>query len=342
MQKILTWCYNSIKLCLSNRLFYIISAAMIFLCLIVANIDTKSKSDYIGIVFKQDTSVNDKLVEYLSKDRNVTIFENTDSLKNEILKQTISIGFVVKTSPEEYVSDLYSRGKVELYAPVGYLYTEVEKERFYEAWLFCCSDILNDAEAENIFAKADDDLKEQIKEGKEAYLNSDRLFDVNIKYNHIDESAGTKSSNHDLYIRLIIALTVFIYAFTAYGQICENTMYGVVTKSLKTFEKTGYGITRNIMFSLLIGFIGVTCDVFILHTNILSAICNMLLYILVVNIFCFILGKFLKDERSYIVSTPILILIQILICPAFFDASAYFVPIRYVRYLFPVYYYLIT
>ena len=31
-----------------------------------------SKSDSIGIVFKQDTSVNDKLVEYLSKDRNVT------------------------------------------------------------------------------------------------------------------------------------------------------------------------------------------------------------------------------------------------------------------------------
>nr|MCR4749868.1 hypothetical protein [Lachnospiraceae bacterium] len=113
MQKILIWCYNSIKLCLSNRLFYIISAAMIFLCLIVANIDTKTKSDSIGIVFKQDTSVNDKLVEYLSKDRNVTIFENTDSLKNEILKQTISIGFVVKTSPEEYVSDLNSRGKVE-------------------------------------------------------------------------------------------------------------------------------------------------------------------------------------------------------------------------------------
>ena len=337
MQKILIWFVTNIKSMLRNRLFYIVSILMVALCAVFCGMSTNNPSDdKVGLYFNVDPSKMNGLVSAMGSDREVVIFDDIESMKKSVNSADISIGYAVLSDADDYIALEKDKGIIEVYVSPGYLYSEVDKERFYNAWLSYCSDSLIKNEANKVFAQSDKSLITDLIDKKNAYLSSDALFDINI----IEEAKNNSiiRSKKDP-VRAIVALTVFMTVFIMYGF--NYSKKGLsIAKSFNDKSRIVYRFVSSLSHGLLIGTIGLICTFAFSDKASLTDIPRLIVFIIICVIFTCIVGAIVKKEDTFTALCPVLLTIQLIICPIIIDLDMYLPIIPLIRYLFPVTYYL--
>ena len=338
MQKVLIWFITNIKSMLRNRLFYIVSILMITLCAVFCNISTaKPGFDKVGLYFDLNASNMNDLVSALSLDREVVIFDDLKIMKQSVSDADIAIGYAVYADASDYIDRNKEKGIVEVYVSPGYLYSEVDKERFYNAWLSYCSNSIIESEADKVFAASDESLVSELIDIKESYLSSDSLFDINI----IEEdsiSTDLNKSKKDP-VRAVVALTVFMTVFIMYGYNYSGNGL-CIDKSLSFQSRIVYRFVSTLSHGLLIGLVGLICTFVFSGNASLKDIVRLLIFVIICDIFTCIVGAMIKKEDTFTALCPVLLTVQLIICPIIIDLDMYMPIIPLLRYLFPVTYYL--
>ena len=338
MQKVLIWFLTNIKSMLRNRLFYIVSLLMITLCAVFCNISTAKPSvDKVGLFFNVSGAKTNDLVAALSSDREVVIFDDLDIMKQSVNDADITIGYAIYADASDYIEHQKDKGIIEVYVSPGYLYSEVDKERFYNAWLNYCNNHLIKNEADKVFVKSDEFLIAELIDKKEAYLSSDSLFDINI----IEEDSQVISSARSQKdpVRAVVALTVFMTVFIMYGYSYSGNGMSI-DKSLSFHSRIAYRFVSGLSRGMLIGVVGLICTFIFSDNASLYDIARIMLFIVICVIFTNIVGAIIKKEDTYTALCPVLLTVQLIICPIIIDLDMYLPIMPLLRYLFPVTYYL--
>ena len=69
-------------------------------------------------------------------------------------------------------------------------------------------------------------------------------------------------------------------------------------------------------------------------------LCGMLIYIILITVFCFILISVVRKSKILSACIPVILLCSLIFCPVFINADIYIPAIKYVQKLFMPYYYL--
>ena len=336
MQKVLIWLLTNIKSMLRNRLFYIVSILMIVLCAVFCSIATnKPVDDKVGLYFDVDNSKMSPLVSSLGADREVVIFDDIESMKQSVKEANIVLGYAILADADDYIDSGKDKDIIEVYVSPGYLYSEVDKERFYNAWLYYCSNNLIKNEADKVFVDSDETLRTELIRKKESYLSSDELFDINI----IEESAEDSIKSEKDPVRSIVALSVFMTIFIMYGYNYSGNGQSIV-KSFTLKSRVAYRFVSSFANGLIIGVVGLICTFAFSGKASLYDIPRLLIFIMICVIFTCIVGEIIKKEDTYTALCPVLLTLQLIICPIIIDLDMYLPIIPLLRYLFPVTYYL--
>ena len=322
---------------LRNRLFYIVSILMIALCAVFCSL-TKNKqiNDKVGLYFDVNPSKMNSLVTTLGNDREVMIFDDIESMKQSVSDADIALGYAVSADANDYIKLKKEKGIIEVYVSPGYLYSEVDKERFYNAWLNYCSNTLIEDEADKVFVESDDTLRSQLIDKKDSYLSSDALFDIKIIEEDVSNSfVGTKKDP----VRAIVALTVFMTVFIMYGYNYSGNGRSIV-KSFNVRSRIVYRFISSLSHGLMIGTVGLICTFAFSDKSSLADIPRLIIFIVISVIFTCIVGAIVQKEDTYTALCPVLLTVQLIICPIIIDLDMYLPIIPLLRYLFPVTYYL--
>ena len=174
-------------------MFYITVLVMFLLCLTISHLSRDTSKDSIGLMLNcNDDSFIKDLTESLSKDRHVIIYDKTSDIEDALIKNEISLAYVINKTPYDYAIKGIDKGVVSLYTSPGYIYLEVDKEIFYDAWLSCCSDLIIKNESTKIFNGNKNELTDRLIKEKDRYLESDELFDISL--HEYDLEAGKKKA----------------------------------------------------------------------------------------------------------------------------------------------------
>ena len=232
---------------------------MITLCAVFCNISTAKPSvDKVGLFFNVSGAKTNDLVAALSSDREVVIFDDLDIMKQSVNNSDIAKGYAVYADASDYIERQKDKGIIEVYVSPGYLYSEVDKERFYNAWLNYCNNHLIKNEADKVFVKSDEFLIAELIDKKE-----DSLFDINI----IEEDSQVISSARSQKdpVRAVVALTVFMTVFIMYGYSYSGNGMSI-DKSLSFHSRIAYRFVSGLSRGMLIGVVGLICT-FIFSDN---------------------------------------------------------------------------
>ena len=336
MQKICIWFLTTSKAFLKKKMLYITVFVMFLLCMTIFGLNRNS-SDSIGLMINcNDDGLSDKLYDHLSKDRAVIIFEDLLSIQEALNKDQIKLAYVINKTPYDYTVKGIDKGVVDIYTSPGYLYLEVDKETFYDAWLSSCSDLLIKEESTKIFNGDGRELTDKLISERDRYLNSDELFDFSL---HEYES-NTYQSKDDLTIRLIISLSIFVMVFIMFGQQKSGENKSIINCYPKK-QRYAYMFIASLSTALIMGIAGFICINICSDRGLLKEAVSMSVFLIITVIWVYIAGLVLRKETSFITLCPILIILQAIISPVFIDLGTYIPVIGFVKYLFPVTYYIL-
>lgn len=318
-------------------MFYITVLVMFLLCLTISHLSRDTSKDSIGLMLNcNDDSFIKDLTESLSKDRNVIIYDKTSDIEDALIKNEISLAYVINKTPYDYAIKGIDKGVVSLYTSPGYIYLEVDKEIFYDAWLSCCSDLIIKNESTKIFNGNKNELTERLIKEKDRYLESDELFDILL--HEYDSEAGKKKE--DLSVRLIIALCIFVMIFVMSGQQKSGVSKSIINCFSKD-QRYVYILITSLSTAFIMSIAGLICILFCSNRGMINELISMFIFIIFTVIWVYAAGLILKKETAYITLCPILIILQVIISPVFIDMGTYIPVIRFVKYLFPVTYYML-
>lgn len=337
MQKICIWFLTNSKAFLKKRMFYITVFVMFILCLTIEGLSRDSSKESVGLMLNcEDKGYFEDLKDHLSKDRDVIIYDDFSDIEDALIKDKINLAFVINKTPYDYAIKGIDKGVVDIYTSPGYIYTEVEKEIFYDTWLSCCSDLIIKDESKKIFDGDKNELTEKLINEKNRYLNSDELFDFTLH----EYEAQSKENAEDMSVRLVIALSIFVMVFIMSGQQKSGENKSIVNCFSKD-QRYIYILISLVSTAFVMGVTGVICISFCSNRGILHELVSMCVFLVFTVIWVYIAGLLLRKETAYITLCPILIILQVIISPVFIDMGTYIPVIKFVKYLFPVTYYML-
>ena len=330
------WSLTNIKSLLSNRLFYIVSISMLLLCSAISSIKPTVNNDTVAVFISKNKAEMSSLIDALKNDRDVLIYDDEEMMKQDVYDGKVIIAYSIHADAYDYIVLKEDRNIVDVYVSPGYLYGEVDKERFYNAWLYYCSNTLISDEADNVFSESDDNLKDDLIRRKDGYLSGESLFDINIIE---EENPLNASSSATDPIRSVIAFSVFITIFILYGHSYSGQGFSI-DRCMPLRSRTIYRFVASMSQGIIIGVIGLIClYVFSSYAN-LKDIFQMIFFVLICVLWTLIMGALIRKEDTYTAVCPVIITLQLILCPVIIDLNNYMPLIGYLRYLFPVTYFL--
>jgi len=336
MQKIINWLWFSLKITLRNKNFYISSILILCVGVSVSLFKVEKETDVIGLL-AEDAELINEIQHSVKVHKDTKVYSSEDKLKEDILKGIIGSGFVFDTTPQEYVNGNNSRG-IKAYTVPGYAYLEIDKEIIYNAWLKCSADYIISKECEVTFDNNDEHLKDIIINKKNEYLSGDTLFDINIMVSENDTNIEERTVVNPL--KGIMALMIFASIFLSYGQNYNGNLC-IIEKCLNPFDRILFRFINSMVVGILFGCIAICCLGIYSRNNIFEVIIKMMIFLSVTVVWTNIIGGVIKRQVTLISMTQALLLIQLIVCPVVVDLQNYIFPIKYIRYLFPVTYFLI-
>lgn len=333
--------YKRLFLTLFKRLFQKIAFIILLILIPIISVsisvteNIQQDGTSVGIFFEDD--FGEKILDDLNKKTsliNFVEYSNKEQLINDVKSEKIDTGFVVEKGIEEKLFSGKYLDTINVYASSVSALKNIAKEHISSTIFQYFSEIKYENYVKKNFKE------EEIQFAIDAYkehLTDSSTFTFTYD-GELNDNKGTELQVNKLNIKAILALLIFIGGLNALLISIEDKE----EKRFITFCENWKVISANIM--LQVSMLSIVSFVSLLLTNniqnIGAEILKLLLYIVIVFVYCFILSFLFKTKESVSMLIPIIILLSVICCPIFIDLSKYFGIFDILGKLFPLYYYL--
>lgn len=369
-----------LKLWLKYRICWLQILFLVLLLLVIGGIhipDTKNSS--IGLA-GVTSGITQTIADHLMQKRDVyqfTTYEGTEELEQAVEAGELECGFVFdKEFAKQYEEGSFTDSITYVYTPFTTKGMAV-RETVYGTVLELYGEKLLQQNQETIVGQSSEEISAMLADRYEYYLNSDAIFHTEVIYVETDAGMerdlrraepGSDGQNGDAdrlengkpnLIRGVISCMIFLTVYLS-GASCKEEKNQHFLSILEKGKRRSYecaGMLAAATPMMLVG-TGLSC-LTILQSEMLDAasgagfvtatgigmvivteILQMLLLIVVSILFTACTMCIWKKDMGMLSALPVLILLQIIICPVIFDMAVYVPAVKYIRYLCPVAYYL--
>lgn len=309
------------------------------LLVVLVHICTIPRAENIRILYafshltEEDAAFAEAVVSNLSSLESIYDFEEAESvsqLKEEVLSAKAVCGIVF----EEGIYDAcVCQDPVEvmtLYSASFSNTREIAKETIYVAFFKEYSKILLSENVENIYVLPSEELKAELLEKGEDYLRGTTLFRVE-QIGYQDHPSDVTHSSTTKPVRGIIGLTIFLSAYLALGEKKD-----AFQKYLAPAKRFVYLFLKALSSCLPLMAAGAILLAVSNEWEGFTEVPRFLLLFITSFVFSLIFLLLIRDEEKYLSLLFPLVMLNLVICPIFFDISEFFVEIFYIRDIFPV------
>lgn len=325
-----------------SRTMYVTLISMILACIIIAGVRPTVRDEIsTGILCDEEGEFGDALMDELAdSDIACIMYDDEESLKAAVLKDEVQYGFRVRGDVEDAVRNDDTDRTVTFYTTPFAVYGEVIKESFAEGYMAAASRYIIEEEADRVFDTASGDPTQSLLAKNEEYLNSELLFDVNIIRTGTEDSdkvykdaaAGPSGSE---YIKIVIAIAVFISIMAVYGRTFGGDMKAVLG-CMDRRERLINSILYMLAAALPVALAGLMlCGVLIGWRELLSVVLRMILLIIYGILWAVLCGKLARKADAYAALLPVVTGLQIVFCLMYVNMKDYVPVLSVVRFLLP-------
>ena len=328
-----------LKSFLKNRQFYILILLMGILCYAL-KVYAPPKAAALrpgGFYVEYADAFHEKLAETLVREAGFIEYKEKENLKKDVETGALSCGFVLKDdignlnyeNLRGYTTDFYMEARSSV--------AQSRKEAFFDCFLKVYSDSLIRSISGEVFGNADEALYEKLMERRDAYLAGDELFFVSVQYEAGDTASEAKQP--DL-VRGVIALCVFFMVLFMGLTLYEDSMHDFLA-AFSAYERNPVTALYFLAGAVPIMIAGLLMQaVFGESFSFGRDVLKMLALVAASVLLSLILRGILKSRRAFSAVSIAFLPLSILICPVFIRLEEYITVFSFLKYLFPVTYYL--
>lgn len=363
-----------LKLWMKRRICWLQILFLVLLLLVIGSIhipDAKNgRIGLAGVTSGIAQTIADRLLQK-SDVYQFTTYEDPEELEQAVEAGELECGFVfAEDFTKRYEEGSFTDSITYVYTPFTTKGLAV-KETVYGAVLELYGEKLLQQNEETIVGQSSEEISAMLADRYEYYLNSDAIFYTEVIYvdadvDRIDDMDRNRNqsriTDHQMdtenIVRGVIACMTFLTVYLAGTSYKEEKNWRFLSQ-LEKRKRRWYecaGMLAAATPMMLVG-IGLSCLTILqfgmLNTAsgarvatvtgigmvIVAQILKMLLLIAVSILFTACVMCIWKKDTGMLSTLPILLLLQIIICPVFFDMTLYVPSVRYIRYFCPITYY---
>lgn len=362
-----------LKLWLKHRICWLQILFLVLLLLVIENIHIPdAKNSRIGLA-GVTSGITQTIADRLMQKRNVyqfTTYEGSEELEQAVEAGELECGFVFAEDFEkQYEKGSFADSITYVYTPFTTKGMAV-RETIYGTVLELYGERLLQQNQETIVGQSSEEASTMLAERYEYYLNSDAIFHTEVIYVEADGATegGVRGSVSDLrgrdedvdadvdridnvdqnrnqsenqsgiadhqidtenIVRGMISCMIFLTVYLA-GTSCKEEKNQRFLSQLEKGKRRRYECAGMLAAATPMMFVGMAIS---------TEILKMLLLIAVSILFTACAMCIWKKDTGMLSALPVLLLLQIIICPVFFDMAVYVPAVKYIRYLCPITYY---
>lgn len=362
-----------LKLWLKHRICWLQILFLVLLLLVIGNIHIPdAKNSRIGLA-GVTSGITQTIADRLMQKRNVyqfTTYEGTEELEQAVEAGELECGFVfTEDFTKRYEEGSFTDSITYVYTPFTTKGLAV-KETVYGAVLELYGEKLLQQNEETIVGQSSEEISAMLADRYEYYLNSDAIFHTEVIYVEADGATegGVRGSVSDLrgrdedvdadvdridnvdqnrnqsenqsgiadhqidtenIVRGMISCMIFLTVYLA-GTSCKEEKNQRFLSQLEKGKRRRYECAGMLAAATPMMFVGMAIS---------TEILKMLLLIAVSILFTACAMCIWKKDTGMLSALPVLLLLQIIICPVFFDIVVYVPAVKYIRYFCPITYY---
>lgn len=337
MEKALTWYRVFFKQALLRPGTYLKIMGMLLLVYLLSHIYLPSVENVEIGLYLGESKQAQKIYSLLEKQTDLFQFiqiEEKETVKAKVESGELECGFVFAEDFDDRVKEGEMTDSIIYYASPATTKGAVVMENVYAAFLENYSaHILTDAE-EKLYEEHKNERMEHVMERFENYLDSDQVFDMLLLTMDAKSVSGTKEK--ETYpVQGIIGFFICFWAYLFYLKRWDEGTS--LPKALNRREKMVFwqiGSAASITFPAVIGlFVVVGLPQ---SRGFLSELLHMIILFVYTVLWSYVIRMLYRSYLSYLGSIPIFVVVNVLICPIFFDIVSYVPAIKFVRLLFPL------
>lgn len=362
-----------LKLWMKRRICWLQILFLVLLLLVIGSIhipDAKnSRIGLAGVTSGITQTIADRLMQK-SDVYEFVAYETSEELEQVVEAGELECGFVFdKEFAKQYEEGSFTDSITYVYTPFTTKGLAV-KETVYGAVLELYGERLLQKNQETIVGQSSEEASTMLAERYEYYLNSDAIFHTEVIYVEADGATegGVRGSVSDLrgrdedvdadvdridnvdqnrnqsenqsgiadhqidtenIVRGMISCMIFLTVYLA-GTSCKEEKNQRFLSQLEKGKRRRYECAGMLAAATPMMFVGMAIS---------TEILKMLLLIAVSILFTACAMCIWKKDTGMLSALPVLLLLQIIICPVFFDIVVYVPAVKYIRYFCPITYY---
>ena len=337
MPKILVWYQLFLKSNFKKKSAWIQIIAMILLAGLLAVVRIPDGNNMQAGVYTSESTKAEEVLGLLLEESTTfrfILYSSEEELERDVESGKLECGFVIAQDFDKKME----KGDVE--DIVRYICTpmtskgEVMKESFYAAFFQIYSDTLLENNEELFFGDQNDRRLDKWLETNHEFRQSSKIFQV--EYHEVDNTVPQQTERRTYPMQGVVGLMILLILFLSHGRRFEpNGM--AVEKALFGKDRFFYSVCGMLAAGTvpaLVGSVLVMCSGS--SRGALQEIFLMLLFLIWATVWTWLIGKLQHSLEGQISLVLIILVINVLICPIFFDLAEYIPAIQYVKYISPL------
>lgn len=337
MSKVLVWYQLFLKVYLKKRSTWIQLAGMLLLVIFILSIHIPDGKNMSAGFCTSGNAMAEQVLEQLVEEDSAFEFipyDTVEELREDVKSQRLECGFVTEQDFESNVM------KGDMNDCVRYICTpmtskgEVMKETFYAAFFQIYSDELLKSKEEMFFGNKDPQRQDNWMQINHELRQSSEIFQV--EYCEV-ESTVEKQEEHITYpVQGVVGLMILLILFLSYGRRFEPGKMAV-EKAMMRGERFLYSCAG----MLAAGTIPALAGVILVISNpgnrgVCKEVAAMLVYLLWAAVWVWLVGRLQRSIEGQISFLLSILVMNVLLCPIFFDLSECVPAIQYIKYISPL------
>lgn len=341
MERFIRFYGLQIKSWLKKKICWMQLLAMVILTQMILQIQLPDQENIMVGIEKGESQMAGKVTELLQYQDSIyefCFYEDDTLLRKDVETGKLECGFVFDTDfDKKYEKRNFENSILYLATPFTTKGLAAQ-ETVYAAFLQVYgSDLLLD-EQEAIFGKEDPEIAAMLTESYDYYLKSEEIFHTRTIFVDDEQRLREKDNTDPLHglMGILIFMTIFLAGMGMTGASDRNLLSAMEVQSRTLFQ-----CTRMLAAATPVGVLGIViaCSSFG-SRGLLAEIVHMILLVALSMIEVLLLFRLQKHEEMGKASLLALVMLQAVVCPVFFDMSAYVPVLSMIRYFLPLGYYL--
>lgn len=336
MPKILVWYVLFFKSYLKRKSAWIQIIAMILMTSLMLAVHIPDGNNMYGGIYISESNVAEQVVEHLTENSTFQfiVYDNREELQKDVESGKLECGFVIAQDFDQKIK------KGDLEDCVLYICTpmtskgEVMKESFYEAFFQIYSDTILENNEKLFFGNENDRRLDKWISTNHEYREGSKLF--RVEYHEVYSAVSLQAERKIYPVQGVVGLMILLILFLSHGRRFEpNGM--AVEKALFGKERFFYSVCGMLAAGTIPALTGI---ILVLYSGgsrgTLREIFFMILFLIWAAVWTWLIGKLQHSLEGQISLVLIILVINVLICPIFFDLAEYIPAMQYVKYISPL------